>query len=427
MKKSILIIVDSYPPEIRSAAQLMGDMAEELAKRGYKVYVVASCTDGKAGGLSKENGVSVIRTRTLPHHNVNFIMKGISQLVMPWLFIFAAGKYIQEPVEATITHSPPLPLAAVGRFMKRIYGAENILNVHDIFPQNAVDLGIMRNPLQVRFFERMEQKAYKKADLLMVPSETHKEFLIGKRGVDENKIKVVRHWMNMELFEKAERTGRYRKKFNLEDKIVFLFAGVLGPSQGLDMIISAADKLKGEKKIHFLFAGDGSEKIRLQKLAEEKGLSNVTFTSFVPSGEYPYLVKDCDVGLVTLTSDNTTPAVPAKIVGYMAGGLPIAAFLHKESDGLRIVEEAGCGVAAASNDQEAVTRSLEKFAKEEKRFEIYGRNSLKYAREHFAVERAADRVESLLSFRARLPKISLSAEGRRRNGKRRTQNGSKII
>lgn len=402
--KHILVVTDSYPPEVRSAAQLMKDMAEGLGENGYKVSVITSYPKyNLAGGEEKtfpkvreENGVRVIRVKTLPHHKVNFIVRGLAQITMPFIFMYGLGKYIQEPIDAVITHTPPLPLYKIGKKVKRAYGALNVLNVHDIFPQNAVDLGVMNNKLLVKFFEKMEKKAYRSADVLVVPSLNHKEFLEEKRGISGERIEVVEHWINMSEFKGRKSIGEYRKKYGLEDKIIFLFAGVLGPSQGLEMIVRAARELKGYEDIHFLFVGEGTAEDNLRSMVDEYSLDNVSFRPFVPSDKYPDLVKDCDVCILTLTSKNTTPAVPAKLMGYMASGMPVAAFVHKESYAHNIVHEAGCGVSAPSDNEEEIVRSLKYLYDNRGKWEVFGNNAREYTEKHFTKEKAVESMEKIL-------------------------------
>ncbi len=401
--KRILVITDSYPPEVRSAAQLMKDLAEGLAGLGHKVWVITSYPKyNLAAGTAmpprtnEENGVRVIRMNVLPHHKVNFIIRGIAQLALPHIFLYGIAKYIQEPIDIVITHTPPLPLYAVGKKIKRAYGALNILNVHDIFPQNAVDLGALRNPLLTKYFEWMERRAYRSADVLVVPSEEHKTFLEDERNVPQGKTKVVEHWLDLTPFMAAQRTGTYRKKYGLEDKLIFLFAGVLGPSQGLEMLVEAARELRKYRELHFLFVGEGTAKEHLQDLTKTYKLDNVSFEPFVSSEEYPALVKDCDACVLTLTSDNTTPAVPAKLTGYMAAGMPIAAFVHEKSAAGKMVEAARCGVTALSNNEKAVTQALENLYRSRNEWGAYGANAARYATEHFSKDVAIGKFEEII-------------------------------
>jgi glycosyltransferase involved in cell wall biosynthesis len=400
----ILLFSDAYPPEVRSSSHLMQDLAEGLAARGHAVTVVTShpshnvaCEAGELPPVRDENGVKVVRVRVLPHHNVPFLLKGISQMTAPSRFARAAFSAVGA-VDAVLLHSPPLPLHKAASKVARKYKARYVLNLHDFFPQNAVDLGILKNPFIIRSFEHLERRAYREADVIMTPSNEHKRFMSEKRGVPEGKIRVVPHWINIAPFEKARRTGRFRKEFRIPDeKIVILFAGVMGPSQGLERILELAARFRTEPSLHFLFVGEGSEKRKLMEQAKRLELSNVTFAPLVAKDEYPSLVKDADVGLVSLRSENTTPAVPAKLMGYMAGAIPTLAFVHNESDALRIVKDAQCGFAAWSGDFGAMDKAAWDMLAARKHFPEYGARALAYAKSHFSKEVCIPQVEQVLS------------------------------
>lgn len=387
MGKRVLIIADSYPPEIRSAAQLMEDLAKFLKDKGHEVWVITSypqynltpeLVNKKWPLISEEDGIKVIRIKTLPHHKVNFIIRGIAQVSMPYIFIWQIRKNIKAKIDTVIVHSPPLPLTIAANYVKKFYRAKFILNLHDFFPQNAIDLGVLKNKLLIKFFERIEKQAYQNADLIIVPSYEHKKYLQEKKNISENKIEVVYHWLNGKMFLQQEKTGRFRKLFNLDDKFVFVFGGVLGPSQGLDFIIRVAEKVKDNEDIIFLFVGDGTEKPNLEKLVSELNLNNVIFKPFVSYEEFPELLKDCNVGLITLTTKNTAPAVPAKISTYLASGLPVLGFLHDKSEALKIINEAQCGYATLSQDVDKGKELVLKMYQEKDKLKQMGENGLKY-------------------------------------------------
>ncbi|MFA6407393.1 MAG: glycosyltransferase family 4 protein [Candidatus Paceibacterota bacterium] len=405
MKKKILIITDSYPPELRSASELMGDLANALKERGHEVTVLTSypkynLADSHGHAVTfaldaTEDGVRVLRVKTLPHHKVHFIIRGISQLFLPYIFWFALRKRAKERFDVVIVHSPPLPLTITTAMVKKFYGAKFLLNLHDFFPQNAVDLGILTLEPIIKFFERMEHGAYEKSDLIVVPSNEHQFFLEKNRGVKNEKIRVIPHWINMGPFREARKTGRFRKQFGLESKFVFVFGGVLGPSQGLDLVLRVATKLKNYLDIVFLFVGEGGEKERLVKMKKEMDLKNVIFGDWVSKEDYPSLLKDMDVGFFSLTNKNTTPAVPAKLMGYLAAGLPVLALLHKESEGHLIIKEAHCGYSALYGDEEAALEVVVRMYKERNTLKECGENGLHYAEAHFTKEVCAAKWEAL--------------------------------
>jgi len=405
MKKRILIVTDSYPPELRSASELMGDLARTLKERGHEIIVLTSYpkynladSDRSVPSLALdvvESGVRVLRVRVLPHHRVNFIIRGISQLFLPYIFWFALKKKVKEKFDVVIVHSPPLPLTITTARVQKFYGAKYLLNVHDFFPQNAVDLGVLTMRPVIKFFEWMEARAYKKSDVIIVPSNEHKYFLEKNRGVSENKINVIPHWIDMRPFREAKKTGKFRKEFGLENKFIFVFGGVLGPSQGLDLILRIAAKLSEYPDIAFLFVGDGSEKEKLITMKKEMNLKNVVFGNWVSKEEYPSLLKDADVGFFSLTNKNTTPAVPAKLIGYLAAGLPVVAFLHRESEGHVIIKEARCGYSTLYEDEDGVFEIIVRMYKERDKLKEYGENGFRYTEAHFTKEVCATQWETL--------------------------------
>ncbi len=145
----------------------MLELTLELKKRGNDITVITSwpeynLDDGSNRSFvekENENGVRVLRIKTLPHHNVNYFLRAVAQLLMPFQFLWKLWKY-RVRVEKCITYSPPLPLAFVGIGL-RFFGVKSLLNLQDLFPQNAIDLGILKYPLQIVFFRSIESFSYR--------------------------------------------------------------------------------------------------------------------------------------------------------------------------------------------------------------------------------------------------------------------------
>ena len=402
--KNILLITSSYPPEVRSSSHLMCELAEGLRDRGYGVTVVTSYPQHNLADNNKnfyfdritiEDGIAVLRIKTISPHIANYFLRGISQVILPYLFFYNVKKFIKHKIDVVVVYSPPLPLAVAGRKIKDLNGAKYILNVQDLFPQNAIDLGILKNSTLIRYFEYIEKEAYSHADTIAVHSESNKIYLNERKGVLQERIKVIHNWIDIEPYSKALRTGRFRKMFNIENKFIFLFAGVIGPSQGLDLIIKAAGKIKDIKDICFLIVGDGMERERLEKMADGLKLKNVIFKPFVSKDEYPELVKDADIGLACLSSMNKTPVVPGKILGYMAASIPVVAFLNKESDGHQIIKDADCGYSEISDNVEKAVETIKKIYNERNRLKEYGENGFSYVKENFERNACINRLEEI--------------------------------
>ncbi len=402
---NILLITVAYPPEIRSASNLMHELAEELQHRGhlitvatcYPKYNLASTHQAlNFEECSSEKGIRVIRVRTLRHHKVNFFVRGISQLLLPYIFWAKLKKYLTNGVDGVVVYSPPLTLWHVGNRVKNIYDAKFILNIQDIFPQNAIDLGILTNHILIKLFEQIEKKAYKEADIVMVHSVSNREFLIKEKDFSPDRVKIIHNWVNLDAHKRSVRSDRFRKKYGLENKFIFFFGGVMGPSQGLHLIVNAAKKIREIDNIVILLAGDGTEKKKLQRLVRDYSLKNVVFHPFVSNEDYQDLLKEVNVGLVCLSSRNKTPVVPGKILGYMAASVPVLALLNKESDGHHIIKEATCGFSLISDDPRKAASFMLKMYKERERIKDYGKSGFKYATSHFSRKVCVDKLEELL-------------------------------
>lgn len=401
----ILVVADVYPPEVSSAANLMQELAQGLARRGHRITVVTAYPKHYLTETSKsaafeersvENGIEVIRVRILPHHKVNFIVRGISQLTMPFLFFRKTKKYVKGKVDAAIIYSPPLPLGFIARMLQRHYGAKTLLNLQDIFPQNAVDLGILKFKPAIWFFEQIEKRVYEMVDVITFHSEGGRKFLIEKKHVPAQKIVSVPNWVDIDAYQTSAGKGSFRKEWNLEDKFIFIFAGIFGPAQGLEFVLDVANELKDARDAVFLLVGDGMAKEKIEARANELHLTNVVIKPFISQEEYAALVAESDVGLACLSTKNKTSFVPGKLLGYMAAAKPILAFLNKESDGFNLIKEAQCGYATTADNVAEAARLARKMYNEKNTLPMMGERGLTYAKKNLSRDVVVEKLEKLL-------------------------------
>jgi len=399
----ILLVTDSYPPEIRSASHLMLELAEELHSRKHHVTVITTWPeynldqDATSRSFSEkeiETGITVLRVKTLPHHNVNYLLRGVAQLLMPVQFLWKLRQYGIRP-DAVVVYSPPLPLSLVGSWLQRS-NVRFLLNVQDLFPQNAIDLGILSNPLQIMFFRALEKYAYRTADVVTVHSKGNIRFIQKQYTNLASKFQILNNWIDVELLEPTVFKTDFKKKWNVQQKDVAIFAGVMGPSQYLELLLQIAEQMRDDTELLFLLVGDGQEKEKLQNVVQEKSLSNVRFEGFVSREEYSDLLQICSIGLVCLSPLNKTPVVPGKILGYMAAGLPVAAFLQSSSDGHGVIKSAQCGFSADSADKDACVQSMCTLLSQRDSFAKLGQNGKSYAAKHFSKEVCVSQLESML-------------------------------
>lgn len=398
----ILLVSDAYPPEIGSGAKLMAELAGELVARGHTVTVLTSWPSYKLAKSHRadqflermtEGKVQVLRVQTLPLHNSNFITRGFAQLFAPYQFWRLLKKYETRPFDAVLVYSPPLPLAAVGSWAKR-EGARFVLNVQDIFPQNAIDLGILDNPMAIGLFRWIERRAYRQADVITAHSEGNRDLLVAANPSIAPKLAVLHNWVDMDV--PAQPAQDFRESLGLQGKFVAVYGGVTGPAQGLDIILDLAGRVRDLSDLIFLIVGEGTEKAKLEARARREGLDNVMFQPFVAQALYPSLLLSTDVGFLTLSPRMKTPVVPGKILGYMAMSLPVLAIVNRESDAHGIIRAAECGYACNSDDPDEAERLVRALYARRRELAAMGSRGRAHALANFSKPRIVDEIEALL-------------------------------
>ncbi|NOZ00455.1 MAG: glycosyltransferase family 4 protein, partial [Deltaproteobacteria bacterium] len=330
----ILLLTDAYPPEIRSCPTLMRELALGLAQRGHNVSVLTTYPtynltpadreafrDIRSNIVRDEEGIRVVRVPVPPLHNVGPIIKGVSELALP-ILISTAGALL-GPVDVIITFSPPLTLGIAAAALKKRFGCKVVLNVQDIMPQAAIDLGVLANRALIRSFEAMEDLCYRHADRITLHSEGNVQWMSRHRPRYADRFELVHNWVDAGSYLRADPDPAVRRELGLDGKFVFMFGGVMGFAQDLDTVVEAARRLDGRQDVAFLLVGDGVARKGLETRAF--GLSNVVFHPFVEPDRYIAWLKTFDAGLVTLKAEARTPVVPSKMLGFMAAGIPYLA------------------------------------------------------------------------------------------------------
>jgi glycosyltransferase involved in cell wall biosynthesis len=256
--------------------------------------------------------------------------------------------------------------------------------------------------MQIKFFKALERFAYRTADIVTVHSEGNRKMVLDQNPDIGSKLQLLHNWVDIDHHsvndDQSERIHTdFRKKWNIKQKYIAVFAGVMGPSQYLELILEIAERLQDQTDLLFLLVGDGKEKERLQQIAKEKNLKNVQFEGFISRDVYPDLLSICSIGLVCLSPQNKTPVVPGKILGHMAAGLPVAAFLHTASDGHDLIKEAGCGVSANSADLTLSEQAFRQLMHNSEQLSVLGKAGKEYAVKNFAKDICVTQLEQMLS------------------------------
>lgn len=398
----ILALTKYFPPEIGTASHLFYELCESLVNRNHEVTVVTGFPwynveepdekyKGKLFLREKMNGIQVIRIAEIPLPQGVIRYKAGHFLVPPVLFF--AG-LVSNQQDIIIVYSPPLFMGLSAYLLAKIKGASFIFNVQDLHPQCLIDLGQLKNQVLIRFLEAVEKFIYRKASYVTVHSEGNREHIIFKEA-DPEKVIVIPNWVDTEMIKPAEKFNDFRVENNLGKKFVVSFAGTMGISQGLEVVIESANVLKSYENILFLLVGNGVDRENLEMKAKNLRLNNVKFLPMQPREKYPHILSASDVCLVTLKKEVITPVVPSKILSIMASGRPVVASLNLNGDAPQIIEDAQCGYCVEPGNPEALAEAVLKLYNDKSLREEFGKNGRIYAEKHFSITACVEKYEQL--------------------------------
>lgn len=400
----VLLLTSYYPPEVRSASQLMNELAQGLVEREHSVIVVTPLSgynlvdrrsNSKHEGrfVSQEDGVTVVRVPAAHFQMVHPLMRGFGHLVLP--FSFLVGSFFSGRVDIISVYSPPLVTALGALFISKLKRVPFVVNVQDLFPKNAIDLGILRNTWAIKFFRVIENLVYKHATRIIVHSEGNSQAI--KANVSNpSRVVVLHNWVDLNAYSISTNSQVFASKHDLEGLFLVLFAGVMGYAQDLENVIMAARQLQNEAKIAFLLIGDGIEKAVLVEKTKALGLTNVRFLPWVSPKEYPQVVSESHIGLVTLKETMKTPVVPSKLLGYMAAGKPVVASVNPESDAITIVKQAKCGLSVEPGNSQVLADAIRHIYRLPDQGREMGKRGRVYAETNFAKEVILNQYENIL-------------------------------
>ena len=374
-----------------SAGQGGGTRHFELSRyavnRGQEVTVIASDVsylDGKRvggdGTPELVEGVEVRRARTLQTLHRSFVWRVLAFLSFTVTSVFK-GLGVKG-VDVVMGTSPPLPQAFSAWVVAFLRRKPFLLEIRDLWPDFAVDMGVMTNPVLIWLARRLEVFLYNRATHILVNSPAYYDYLIDTRGVRHDKISVIPNGVDPTMFDPQETGAVVREEFGLRDKFVVTYAGAIGPANDISTIIRAADQLKDQTDIHFLLVGDGKDRLNVEALKDQLGLTNVTFAGLRSKNEMRVILGASDVCLATLMSIAMFKTVyPNKIFDYLAAGRPIILGI----DGVirDVVEKAEAGVFVEPGSEQAIVEAVQQMHANPHEARAMGLRGCEYVAEHF--------------------------------------------
>lgn len=339
------------------------DLMREFVRKGHTVHIVMPMERRlhRPTEFRDEGNVKLLRIRILNIQKTNLIEKGISTLLIEYFFIHAIRKYMAGVKFDLILYStPPVTFTKVISLFKRRDQATTYLLLKDIFPQNAVDIGLLskKNPLYW-MFRRTEKRLYRLSDYIGCLSPANIDYVLrhnpfvpkDKVELNSNSIEVV----ESPVLDKE----KIRKSYGLPtDRPVFIYGGNLGKPQGIGFLLRTLEANMDRRDCFFLIVGSGTEYGKINDWLKAYQPHNAKLMEGLPKVEYDRLARSCDVGLIFLDPRFTIPNYPCRLLSYLENKMPVLLATDRNTDIGRIAVENGYGLWCESGDIESYNRCL---------------------------------------------------------------------
>ena len=377
------------------------DLIHEFIAHGHNVYLVSSLErgSGKETSLSIESGCHVLRVKIGKNKQANLIEKGLTTILLPYIYIIHIVKFFSGiKFDLVLYPTPPITHYQTARFIKNRDGAKTYLLLKDIFPQNAIDLGMMSTtgPKSIiyHYFRRKEKKLYAVSDQIGCMSPANVRYVLDHNPeVEFSKVEVCPN--AIEIIDKSIdgiTRNSIRNKYGIPlDKKVFIYGGNLGKPQSIPFLIDCL-KAQHNDDAYFLIVGDGTEFGKLEKYVNDYRPSNVKLMKRLPKEDYDDMVAACDVGMIFLDFHFTIPNFPSRLLSYMQAKIPVIALIDEISDLGEVISCGNFGWYRTSNNSnnfcEVVNQAIHEleFINREEEFN--------YLRQNYNVKKAYEIIVS---------------------------------
>lgn len=380
----IAIITPYYWPILSSSTHLMKDLAEGLAEGGYRVSVLSNQLGSKAGA-EPDNPLLAGRI----HRAWNPFLRRLG--VLPkfceylWFmgFFFLRGLFIRKLDILFVVSTPPLA-GLPAAVLARLKGAKLVYNLQDIFPDSAVVAGILpAGSRAYRWLRKMEQATYRVSDLVVSISGSFSEYV--QVVVPGKRVETIPNWVDTDHIKpRLEVDDAAITEFRRGGAFVVQYAGNIGFMQNLETLLLAAECLKDEPDIRFIFIGDGNAKQSLKERAQLLGLANCDFLPLQPLVRVPSVYNACDLGVIPLKPGAAEIAVPSKTWNYLATGRPVIGCVEEGSPLAEVIHESQSGSVVPPNDPARLAQVILEYRNAPERARKEGRQGREYVETHLS-------------------------------------------
>ena len=386
-----ILFLSLFPARDLSQRGIYTDLLREFVKHGHFVRIVSPSAEQVTADFPQD-GYAILRVKTPQIAGVGLLKKGIGTMVITPNIKRALKRFCaDEHYDLVLYPTPPITLAGVVDWVKRRDCAHTYLLLKDIFPQNAVDVGILKTSglkgLIYRYFRAKEKQLYAISDRIGCMSRANVDYLLRQDPeLDPAKMEICPNSVEpLERTITAERRRELREKYGIpQDKTVFLYGGNLGRPQGVPFIMDCLRACKARQDCYFFICGSGTEFPKLQAFAETERLPNVKVMPGLPHDDYEDMVPACDVGLLFLDYRFTIPNFPSRLLSYMQARLPVLCCTDPNTDVGDVCQGSGFGWKCLSNNVSSFCAAVDSACAADR--EAMGAKCYEYLLAHYTAE-----------------------------------------
>ena len=355
----LVLIADAYPPMKTSGAVQIRDLVNELCRQGHDVTILLpDASLDKPWSLEQQDNLTILRLRAMATKDVSYIRRAVAEHLMS---CFMYRNFRKSPLrdkrwEGILWYSPSIFFGALVAKLKAASGCRSYLVLRDIFPEWAVDMGLLGRGMIYRYFKRKENYQYRQADVIGVQTPSVLEYFSSGYADLPVRVEVLNNWL-------APATNQpcsiVLAETPLAGRRIFVYTGNIGIAQGMDILFRLAERYRDDRQVGFLFVGRGTAVARLRKLAAELSLDNVLFCDEIPPEEINGLLQQCQVGLISLDPRHRHDNIPGKFLAYMQAGLPVLAAINSGNDLEKLIIAHRVGQVVTDNKLDSLKRSAD--------------------------------------------------------------------
>jgi colanic acid biosynthesis glycosyl transferase WcaI len=403
----LVVLCPHFAPDMAPTGAVMTRIVYELASLGHELHVVTSLPwyrehaietgwGGKLWRVEKTAWGSITRVHPFPGKTKRNLLRRafgfvLFSAVVGLRSLVAGG--LPRRVDGVLAMSPPLTLGLTGWFTKLFRGGMLVFNIQDIFPDAAAQTGAITNKQILGAARWLERLSYERSDAVVLLSNDLQQNVAAKLSTKfHNRLHVIPNFVDTSAIVPSDRMTDYRRELGIDDRVIVMYAGNVGFSQSLELVLAAARSMP---HIAFVINGDGAARKSLQDEVKATDIDNVYFADYQPIERLSEVLASGDIHVVPLKTGLASVSVPSKMYSILSAGRPVVAAIDADTEIPRTLAESGAGIAVAPDNEAEFISALQILISDETKRALMGALGRTWVEHHASAGAIAKRYEAI--------------------------------